>query len=165
MNVIKDEDTLYVLGDVIDRGPNGIAILLDIMKRDNVKMLMGNHEIMMLEYHNESPNPIDPNYLYAYMDRWCLNGNVSTIREYNELSDEQKQAVLTYLKALPYAFPNVKVNGRTFYLTHGKYVAGCLDTDVVDFAYIQEKGLNTDLFVWNRIEPTDEIVDDRIVIV
>ena len=45
----SEEDTLYVLGDVIDRGRGGIKMLLDIMSRDNVTMLLGNHEAMMLD--------------------------------------------------------------------------------------------------------------------
>ena len=28
----SDSDTLYILGDVVDRGPDGIKILLDIAK-------------------------------------------------------------------------------------------------------------------------------------
>ena len=36
-------DTLYVLGDVIDRGPDGIPILQDMMLRPNVFPLLGNH--------------------------------------------------------------------------------------------------------------------------
>ena len=45
---LKPEDTLYILGDVVDRYPDGIAILQRIMKMPNVKMLLGNHEYMML---------------------------------------------------------------------------------------------------------------------
>ena len=48
---LQNEDTLFVLGDVIDRGRDGIAILLDIMNRDNVYMLLGNHEYMMKQYY------------------------------------------------------------------------------------------------------------------
>ena len=33
-------DTLYVLGDVIDRGPDGIKILQDMMLRPNVFPLL-----------------------------------------------------------------------------------------------------------------------------
>lgn len=46
---LQPEDTLYVLGDVIDRYPYGIRILRKIMKEPNIKMLLGNHEHMMLE--------------------------------------------------------------------------------------------------------------------
>lgn len=47
--MLKDNDTLYIIGDVIDRGSSGIAILRDIMKRTNVELLLGNHEWMLLQ--------------------------------------------------------------------------------------------------------------------
>ena len=40
----SDDDTMYILGDVIDRKPCGIDILMNIMQRPNVVMLLGNHE-------------------------------------------------------------------------------------------------------------------------
>ena len=45
---LQAEDTLYVLGDVIDRHPGGIRILRKIMAMPNAKMILGNHEYMML---------------------------------------------------------------------------------------------------------------------
>ena len=45
---LRPEDTLYVLGDIIDRFPDGIKILQELMAMPNVKILMGNHEYMML---------------------------------------------------------------------------------------------------------------------
>ena len=36
-------DTLYILGDVIDRGPDGIKILQDMNRRSNVFPILGNH--------------------------------------------------------------------------------------------------------------------------
>ena len=45
---LQPEDTLYVLGDVIDRYPDGIKILRQLMVMPNVKLLLGNHEFMML---------------------------------------------------------------------------------------------------------------------
>lgn len=46
---LKDEDTLYILGDVIDRNPDGIRILREIISHPNMQMLLGNHEHMMLQ--------------------------------------------------------------------------------------------------------------------
>ena len=40
------QDTLYILGDVVDRGPHGVEILQEIMRTPNMKMLLGNHEFM-----------------------------------------------------------------------------------------------------------------------
>lgn len=50
----SDDDTMYIIGDVIDRKPGGVDILKDIVTRTNVKFLIGNHEQMMLNdvfYH------------------------------------------------------------------------------------------------------------------
>ena len=47
---LQPEDTLYILGDVVDRYPDGIAILQRIMKMPNVQMLLGNHEYMLLNF-------------------------------------------------------------------------------------------------------------------
>lgn len=49
---LKNKDKLYILGDVIDRGPGGIKILQDIMRRKSrgqVEFLVGNHELMMIQ--------------------------------------------------------------------------------------------------------------------
>ena len=45
----KEEDTLYVLGDVIDRGKQSIKILQDMMIRPNVVPIIGNHEYMGIQ--------------------------------------------------------------------------------------------------------------------
>ena len=41
---LSEKDTLYILGDVVDRGADGVRILLDIAKRKNVVLLRGNHD-------------------------------------------------------------------------------------------------------------------------
>lgn len=46
---LKETDTLYVLGDILDRGPHPIQIILKIMEMPNVVCLTGNHEFMALE--------------------------------------------------------------------------------------------------------------------
>lgn len=37
---------LYILGDILDRGPNPIKIILDVMERPNVEVMAGNHCVM-----------------------------------------------------------------------------------------------------------------------
>ena len=41
---LQPDDTLYVLGDVIDRGPDGFKILLDMAQRPNVVGLLGDRK-------------------------------------------------------------------------------------------------------------------------
>ena len=42
---LRPDDTLYVLGDMIDRGPDGVKVLQDMMLRPNVIPILGNHEM------------------------------------------------------------------------------------------------------------------------
>ena len=49
----SSDDTLYIIGDVIDRHPGGVEILKIIKDTPNMFMLLGNHEQMCLDM--ESP--------------------------------------------------------------------------------------------------------------
>lgn len=46
---LKEKDTLYILGDVLDRGPHPIKTLMKLMAMPNVICMVGNHELMALE--------------------------------------------------------------------------------------------------------------------
>ncbi|MCL2792270.1 MAG: metallophosphoesterase [Spirochaetaceae bacterium] len=43
-------DTMYILGDNIDRGPKPIELLKYIYEHDNIISLLGNHEEFLLDY-------------------------------------------------------------------------------------------------------------------
>ena len=72
----SENDTLYVLGDVIDRGGEGIRILQDIMERSNVKMLMGNHEKMAID---ALPVIAERDHT-VFFSGSCFFGNIRIIR-------------------------------------------------------------------------------------
>lgn len=46
---LKDTDTLYILGDVLDRGPHPIKTLRKLMEMPNAICLVGNHEFMAMK--------------------------------------------------------------------------------------------------------------------
>lgn len=48
----SNNDTMYILGDNIDRGPNSIEILRYIYEHDNIISLIGNHELYLIDYIN-----------------------------------------------------------------------------------------------------------------
>ena len=112
------EDHLYIIGDVIDRGPYPVACLLDVMRRPNVTLLLGNHEVMMLD-----------SYLKHRGDSlWALNGSEVTLDGMDYFSDDQQEKMISYLRACPIVIPNLKVGKRRFYLIHSapllRYVRG-----------------------------------------
>ena len=46
---LSDSDTLYVLGDILDRGPHPIQVMQKLMSMENAVCLVGNHELMALD--------------------------------------------------------------------------------------------------------------------
>ena len=45
---LKETDTLYILGDVLDRGPDPIRVICKLMEMPNVIPIVGNHEVMAI---------------------------------------------------------------------------------------------------------------------
>ena len=45
----SDKDELFVVGDVVDRGPEPIRVLQDMMMRPNVYPILGNHDYIALK--------------------------------------------------------------------------------------------------------------------
>ena len=105
------EDTLYVLGDVVDRGPHGIRLLLELMEMPNVVMLLGNHEHMFLRY-------LSPDVTETDILRWNKNGNRPTLEAYTALDVSGRRRVKHFLRSLP-AMVEVEVAGTRWHLVHG----------------------------------------------
>ncbi len=115
----KDGDTLYVLGDVVDRGENSIKILQDMMKRPNVKPLIGNHEYMALTCLKMlSKENTDKELLNSYFESWFRNGGKSTFNEFNELSKKDQKEIIDYLGEFE-LYEEIECGGRKFILVHG----------------------------------------------
>ena len=88
-------DTLYILGDVVDRGGiGGIDILLDLMDRSNAVMLLGNHEAMCLK---ATDHPEDG----RAVSHWLRNGGAATQNGLSRLDPAKRAAVLDFLRKLP----------------------------------------------------------------
>ena len=96
---LRAEDTLYVLGDVIDRNPDGIGILRRIMAMPNANMLLGNHELMMMNvlYY---PPPADEDCPGSYYERkqalWYRNGGQVTHNHLKRIRKTIRQAQLFF---------------------------------------------------------------------
>lgn len=122
---LQPEDTLYILGDVIDRYPDGIRILRRIMKMPNVKMLLGNHEYMMLEaleeyeeLQTEEQNSHDrKGQRNPKLYQWYRNGGEVTHRYLKHIRKEWRKEICDYLDILPLNL-DVEVNGKKYKLIH-----------------------------------------------
>lgn len=117
-------DFLYVLGDVIDRGPEGLRIIQDIMKRENAELLLGNHECMLLNalqylrkreagVEEENTDGITPYELWVHP----CNGGEGTCLELFGMPEEEQQAIEEYLRNL-YLVRRIRIDGKPFHLSH-----------------------------------------------
>ncbi|MBQ9141309.1 MAG: metallophosphoesterase [Lachnospiraceae bacterium] len=115
-----DEDTLYLLGDMVDRGPYGMKLLLDIAGRENVVLLRGNHDqqagilLSVLHKLEEADCPKELVDLYGL---WLSDGGEKTLAEYLTLSDAERETVLGVLQN-SLLKKELEVNGKEFLLAH-----------------------------------------------
>ena len=115
-----DDDILYILGDIVDRGDCPMEIILDIAKRTNVKCLLGNHDYTARELLKHIYNDNAPFYDDEFkkeFDAWLNCGGQTTFDGFNKLSEYEQKTVLHFLNSLAI---NEKLNikGRTFLLSH-----------------------------------------------
>lgn len=121
---LKETDTLYVLGDILDRGPHPIKTLRKLMNMPNVICMVGNHELMALicleflmkEITDMSIEELDEEMLDNLVT-WQVNGSKSTINEFNQLDVKAKQEVIEFIKDFV-VYEEVSVNDKDYLLVH-----------------------------------------------
>lgn len=147
---LRPDDTLYVLGDVIDRGPDSCKLLLDMMSRANVIPILGNHELtaavclpwLLKEVTHRSLADLDDTRLAA-LQEWMVNGGGSTLRELKGVSRAEREGILDYLREME-LYAEVEAGGRKFVLSHAgvDHFALCKhleDYELADFLFCRPK--------------------------
>ncbi len=118
---LQPDDTLYVLGDVTDRHPHGIVILRRLMAMPNVKMLLGNHEYMMLNVFF-CPDTLrgrkQVRWVKECLQLWYRNGGEVTYQHLLRQEEAVRDEIFDYLHALPLHY-ELTVNGKDYELVHG----------------------------------------------
>lgn len=121
--LFSDEDKLYIIGDMVDRGPKSLDVLRYIKNSPNMEALMGNHEDMLLDV------------IIGY----GMTGSLATSMVSGTNSEKTYKALrklwykdrgdaarlIQYLKQLP-LYKKLVVNGQEYLLVH----AGIREEDV-----------------------------------
>ena len=117
---LNGEDTLYILGDVVDRGPQPMRVLLDMMERPNVIPLLGNHDWMafcclrsLMAEGSGAFRQDDGDLIH-----WWNQGGLTTMEDFYRLSKEEQRRVLAYLGKFR-RYEELTVNGGRYVLVHG----------------------------------------------
>jgi serine/threonine protein phosphatase 1 len=82
---LQSDDTLVMLGDCVDRGPESRQVIDEVLKLRgccHLVPLLGNHEEMMLNFLDGKPQP----------DNWLEVGGAATVRSYSEKSEPEEIA-------------------------------------------------------------------------
>lgn len=144
----SENDILYVLGDVVDRGNQSIKILQDMMLRSNVFPICGNHEVMAVEclkllckeITDEFLNQLDEKALIK-LSNWINNGAYQTICEFKKLSQDEREDIMSYIMEFS-AYEEVSVNGNEYLLVHAGLDNYSLEKSLDDY--------DIDELVWVR---------------
>lgn len=117
---LSEVDTLYILGDIVDRGNGAMKIIKDLLKRNNIVALCGNHDYcasILLRHFGLQNDGYDSDSLVDAFRLWIGDGGLYTLDTFLELEDREKQDVLCYLNAMP-IFEELQVGKSKFFLSH-----------------------------------------------
>jgi len=95
----KNKDFMYIIGDVVDRGPESIRLLKFIMKQTNMQLIMGNHDQTLLWMAEGNTSPWS---LEELLDSWIAHGGRDTYIQFLALDELQKKEIVDFLKSIPY---------------------------------------------------------------
>lgn len=156
---LQPEDTLYVLGDVIDRHKHGITILRRIMAMPNAKMLLGNHEHMMLlalEQGYDENDSLFPFTAERWLENWYRNGGEVTHRHLKHLRKDLRQQILDYVRALPLEL-DVTVAAQHYKLVHAAPPA-------LFAQYSDDHRNRTHFALWKRWKAEEQVKENYTLI-
>ena len=144
LDLLNKDNTIIFIGDYADYGKYNADTLYYVMKLckkyDNVKCLIGDHDLMLLnqlENYLYTPNKediyYDKNYLY-------YSGGKNTFDTILKEYSIDKQVELTeWIKDLPYRI-DVKVNGKIYCIVHSDIVEK-LDKNSKNFEHKRRKAI------------------------
>lgn len=161
----SDDDFLYILGDVIDRnGDGGVEMLCWLMEQSNIKLILGNHEAMLLscefvfdEITNESIDAMTSEKLQI-LNNYMFNGGDVTLAYLRQLSKKSPETIadiFDYLQDAP-LYETASIEDNDFLLVH----SGLDNFDKSKKIYEYE---GHDL-LWCRPKLDDEYFDDIITV-
>lgn len=105
-----EDDRIFVLGDMVDRGPDPVGVMKTCRALPNCVVLMGNHERMMLDclvYEDSDISWVN----------WAINGGGMTANGLAELPAEESEDLVGWVASLPLR-ARCRVGDRDYLLVH-----------------------------------------------
>lgn len=158
----NDQDTLYILGDLLDRGKHGLRILQDLMVRENVIPLLGNHEfvalnifkVLMREITNETLETFNETFL-ENMNLWLGDGGQPTLEAFKHLAQDERLDILSFIEDFN-VYEEIRVNDFDYFLVHAGLDHFHPDRPISDY-FLHE-------FIFGRTDYTKVYFNDKILV-
>ncbi len=133
----KDDDVLYLLGDLVDFGDEAMELIADISVRLNVYAIAGEHDYlaarMLHGFDKMLKSGATPDAAYiSEMTEWVKNGGQSTLEGFRALDADEREGVLDYLSDLT-LFEEVEAGGKEYLLVHSGIADFDPDADLEDY--------------------------------
>lgn len=159
---LKETDTIYILGDVLDCGPHPIKTLRKLMEMPNAICMVGNHEFMALEcleflmkeITDKSIEELDETMLDNLVT-WQYNGSKTTIDEFRKLDTEGQMGVIDFIKEL-LIYEEVSVGDKDYLLVHAGLGNYSPQKDIEDYSLHE--------LIWTRADYAVQYFEDTYVI-
>lgn len=150
-----EEDTLYIIGDILDRGPKPLEIVDYIRKSKNIVYIKGNHEEFFLDAYKGS---VKAGVNEENLNCWVYCGGLSTYKAFSQRDYEYQESLYSYIKELP-----LYIILDNYILIHGTLFLpyGYENLTLNEIMAMQ----NEDCSLWNRdMALNDEFIEGYTVI-
>ena len=156
----SEEDTLFILGDVLDRGPSPMAVLQDMMSYPNIYPLLGNHELMAMDILYQLNTEIRQDNYASVLNQdtmqklidWQLNGGQTTLLSFQSLDLQQRADILDYLTEFS-LYEVIDVQDKSYILTHPGLGNFHIHKKIKDYSIAE--------LVWNRPNDNQVTLPDK----
>ena len=142
---LSDKDRLYIIGDICDRGEQGLKTVLDIAERDNVSVIMGNHDFTALSVLTSLDREVSQGEvegIKSLIAAWKFDGGDSTYNEYRALTKSERALALMTIDSFS-DYGILQTSAGDFVMCHGgigNYEKGkpLYEYSLIDLAFTRE---------------------------
>ena len=112
-------DTVYILGDVIDRGSGGVDLLLSMEDTPGIIPMIGNHESLALPIMKALRDgaPLDAVRKSKAYAVWNAMGGGPTAASFSSHNKELQERIIKYIESFS-IYDEIEVGGKRFHLSH-----------------------------------------------
>ena len=172
LNLDDTNDSLFVLGNIIGYGKDGIKILCDMMYRPNVFPILGLQEYYAKAIFPEISDVSSPDECLSVLSdekkelfgQWLKHGGYPAVEAFLSLEAEERESVIDFLSEFA-PFEELEVSGKNFVLAfagirnfeEGKALEDYDEADFVLKAADYSKVYFKDKFLITASLPTEKI--------